>query len=99
VTEWGLILMTLLFIAAGAYFLTARGKAAMAGADESVALSAPARAINWKLFATVALAVEVIAAAVLVALRAGAVDVMGALASGLIVAFIIHLFIGNARRH
>jgi hypothetical protein len=98
-SEWGLILMTLLFIATGAYFLSARGKAALSGADESVSLPAPARAINWKLFAAVALAVEVIAAAVLVALRAGAVDVMGTLASGLIVAFIIHLFIGNARRH
>lgn len=98
-SEWGLILMTLLFTALGAYFLTARGKAAMAGADESLAISAPIRAINWKLFATVAIMVEVIAAAVLVAIRAGSVDTLGALASGLIVAFIIHLFIGNARRH
>jgi hypothetical protein len=93
-SEWGMILMTLLFTALGAYFLT--GKAALAGADESVSLP---RAINWKLLAGVAIAVEAITAAVLVALRAGAVDALGALASGLIAAFIIHLFIGNARRH
>lgn len=97
--EWGMILMTLIITALGIYFLTARGKAALSGADESIAMSAPVRAINWKLFATVALIVEVIAAAILVALRAGAVDTLGALTSGLIVAFIIHLFIGNARRH
>ncbi|MEW6207916.1 MAG: CHRD domain-containing protein [Acidobacteriota bacterium] len=94
-SEWGMILMTLLFTALGAYFLT--GRAALAGADESIAL--PVRAINWKLFAKVSLVVEAITAAVLVALRAGAIDTLGALASGLVAAFIIHLFIGNARRH
>jgi hypothetical protein len=92
-----MILMTLIITALGIYFLTARGKAALSGADESISL--PVRAINWKLFAAVALIVEVIAAGILVALRAGTVDALGALASGLIVAFIIHLFIGNARRH
>ncbi len=96
-SEWGMILMTLIITALGIYFLTARGKVELSGADESISLTV--RAINWKLFATVALIVEVIAVAILVALRAGALDTLGALASGLIVAFIIHLFIGNARRH
>ena len=41
---------------------------------------------------------RVIGAFALGALGAGAVDVMGALASGLVVAFTLHLFIGAARR-
>jgi hypothetical protein len=96
-SEWGAILMTLLLLAVGVYFLIARGRVALAGTDASIAT--PARAIDWKLFAMVTLAVETIAAVALVLVGAGATDVTGALSSGLIAAFIIHLLIVNARRH
>lgn len=99
-SEWGAILMTLLFIALGTFFIIARGgRAAMvAGAAEATQADQPVKAIDWGLLAKIALVIEVAVAAVLVALRADAVDVFGALVSGLIVAFILHLFVNNWRR-
>jgi CHRD domain/IPTL-CTERM motif len=100
-SEWGIILMTLLFIAACTFFLVGRGKAAssIGTAESSVMLAGPAKAIDWKLLAQVALIVEAVIAFGLLALASGAVDVLGALASGLVIAFVLHLFIGSARRH
>jgi hypothetical protein len=46
----------------------------------------------------VALYVEVIIALALVILRAGAVDIFGALASGLVLAYTLHLLISSARK-
>jgi len=50
------------------------------------------------LFAKVGLVVEALVATVLLAVRAGAVDIVGALVSGLLASFILHLLIGAARR-
>lgn len=99
-SEWGAILMTLLFIAAGTFFLIGRGRSAatLAGVETSATFAGPVKAIDWKSLAKVALYVEAATALVLVALSAGAVDVIGALTSGLLVAFILNLFIGGARR-
>ena len=99
-SEWGAILMTLLFIALGTFFIIARGPrtAMAAGAAEASQTEQPVKAINWGLLAKIALVIEIAVAAVLVALKADAVDVFGALVSGLIVAFILHLFVNNWRR-
>jgi len=98
-SEWGAILMTLLFLAVGTFFLVGRTRIAGAIAGgTSVAFGSSMKAINWKLLAKVALYVEVAIALALIALRAGMVDVMGALTSGLVAAFIIHLFIQSARQ-
>lgn len=96
-SQWGAIMMTLLIVGACVYFIVGRGKAVFAGGMASVATS-NAPAIDWQLFAKVALAVETLIAIVLLAFRAVAVDVGGALASGLLAAFILHLLIGAARR-
>lgn len=99
-SEWGAILMTLLFLAAGVYFLVGRGKAtALAGASHPAMLSGPAKAIDWSLLAKVTLLVEAAIALALIIMSAGIVDVLGALTSGLLIAFILHLFIGSARRN
>jgi hypothetical protein len=92
--------MTLLFIAAGTFFLIGRGKSAatLAGAETAATFTGPVKAIDWKLMARVALYVEAAIALGLLAFRAGAVDALGALISGLVIAFILHLFIGSVRR-
>jgi hypothetical protein len=99
-SEWGVILMTLLFIAACTFFLVGRGRAAssMATADSAVMFSGPVKAIDWKLLAQVALGVEAVIALGLLAFAAGTIDVLGALTSGLVAAFVLHLLIGSARR-
>jgi hypothetical protein len=95
-SEWGAILMTLMFIAVGTLFLVGRARTASAAN-----LEAPAglvAAVDWKLLARVTLYVESAIGLGLVALSAGVVDVVGALTSGLLVAFTLHLFILNSRR-
>ena len=94
-SEWGAILMTLLFIAAGTFFLI--GRKILATPDAPAAFAQSARAIDWRLLARVTLIVEAVIAVALLALSSGAVDVAGALTSGLVVSFILHLFIGRAR--
>lgn len=98
-SEWGAILMGLLIIAACMFFLAGRTRTAMALAG--AAASTPTQsmtAIDWKLLAKVTLVVEAVIALALIVLKAGSVDVAGALASGLVVAFVLHLLIGTARR-
>jgi len=104
-SEWGLILMLLVFLAVGTYFLV--GSAVMAGAGAgggSVAFGRSSKSIDRKLLARVALYVEVILMlAFPIALRAGLVefdvkDVIGTLTSGLLISFIIHLFIQSSRQ-
>lgn len=97
-SEWGAILMTLLFIALGTFFIIARTRTATALAGEASQTHAPAKAIDWKLWAKIAAVVEIAIAATLIALQANAVDIFGALTSGLLVAFILHLFVINWRR-
>jgi hypothetical protein len=96
-SQWGAILMTLLFIAACTFFLVGRGKSVFA-TDHNSMIVVPVKAVDWRLFAKVALNVEVLIALVLLALRAGTVDVFGALASGLPLAYIVHLLIASARK-
>jgi hypothetical protein len=98
-SEWGAILMTLLFVAVGVFFLV--GRTRMAGAvagGSSVVVGSSIKSVDRRLLAKVALYVEVVVALALIALRAGLVDVMGALTSGLVAAYIIHLFIQSARQ-
>jgi hypothetical protein len=96
-SQWGMILMTLLFLATGLFFLMGRNR--LATAEAGVTIGAPSPALDWRLFGKVALVIEAIIAVVLLAVSSGAVDAIGALASGLILAFIVHLLIGSARRH
>ena len=94
-SEWGAILMTLLFIAAGTFFLV--GRRALATPEAAAVFAPTAKAVDWRLLARVTLVVEAVIAVALLALSSGAVDVAGALTSGLVVSFILHLFIGRAR--
>ena len=70
--------MTLLFIALGTFFIIARTRTATALAGEVGQTQAPAKAIDWKLWAKIAAVVEVAIAAALVALQANAIDAIGA---------------------
>jgi large repetitive protein len=99
-SEWGAILMALLIIAACTFFLVGHSKAAMsfAGAVPSTAFTGAEKALDWKLMARTAMYVEAGIALALIALSANRVDILGALTSGLVVAFILHLLIGGARR-
>ena len=97
-SEWGAIIMTLLFLAVGTFFLVGRTRTAEAVVGGGSILSGSMKAIDWKLLLKVALYVEVVVGLTLIVLSAGLVDVLGALTSGLVAAFIIHLFIGGARR-
>lgn len=95
-SQWGMILMSLLMLAAGVYFLVA-GRP-VASADGRVIGAVSGGLLNWRRFAPIALVVELVVAVALLALAASPVDVMGALASGLIAAYIIHLLMGAARK-
>ena len=104
-SEWGLILMILVFLAVGTFFLVGSSVIAGAGAGgASIAFGRSTRSIDWRLLARVALYVEVILMlAFPIALRAGLVeldvkDVMGTLTSGLLISFVIHLFVQSARQ-
>jgi hypothetical protein len=99
-SEWGAILMGLLIVAVGVFFLVGRGRTSMAlvGAAPSARFEGPMKATDWRLMGKVTLYVEVAIALALIALSASAADVTGALTSGLVVAFILHLLIGGARR-
>jgi hypothetical protein len=99
-SEWGAILMGLLIVAMCVFLLVGRGRTSMAlaAAAPSATFEGPMKATDWRLLAKVTLYVEVSIALALIALSARAVDVAGALTSGLLVAFILHLVIGIVRR-
>lgn len=99
-SEWGAILMALLIIAVGSFVLAGYGKAAMslATAAPSTAFTEAKKTLDWKLLARTAIYVEAAIAMALIALSANSVDILGALTSGLVLAFILHLMIGGARR-
>ncbi len=99
-SEWGAILMGLLIIATCVFFLAGRSKSSMAlaAAAPSPVVQGPMKATDRRLLAKVTLYVEAATVLALIALSAGPVDVAGALTSGLVVAFILHLLIGGARR-
>jgi large repetitive protein len=100
-SEWGAILLALLIIAAGSFALAGYGKVAMAlaAAAPSASFTGAKKSLDWKLLVRTAICVEAAIALALIALSANAVDILGALTSGLVVAFILHLLIGGARRH
>jgi uncharacterized membrane protein YfcA len=92
--------MGLLIAAACTLFLVGHSKAAMsfASAVPSTSFTGAKKAVDWKLLARTTLYVEAGIALALIALQANPVDTLGALTSGLVVAFILHLLIGEARR-
>jgi hypothetical protein len=92
--------MGLFIIAACTFFLVGHSKAAMslAAAVPSTAFAGAEKVLDWKLLARTALYVEAGIALALIAFSAKPVDILGALTSGLVVAFIVHLLIGGARR-
>jgi hypothetical protein len=100
-SEWGAIIMGLLIVAAGLFFLTSRGRIASAFGelDGSGVVSADRRPFEWKAYAKTALTIEALATVVLLALRPHITptDVMGALTSGLIVAFVFRMFAESRR--
>ncbi|MBI3652969.1 MAG: CHRD domain-containing protein [Acidobacteria bacterium] len=96
-SEWGMILMSLIFVAACTFFMVGRRRAVWAG-DNAVMMSDSVTPMDWRLFGKVALAVELIIALTLVLLRAGAVDSFGALTAGLVLAYTLHLLIHRARK-
>ena len=100
-SQWGAILMGLLIISACVFFLVGRSESSMAlAADAPSPAQRPMKIVtDWRLLARVTLYVETALVLALIALRAGPVDVAGALASGLVIAFIVHLLIGVSRRH
>ena len=91
--------MGLLVIAICLSFLLGRSKTAMAlpGGSASATIQGPLK-VDLRVLAKVTLYVEAAIVLVLIALSARPVDIAGALTSGLVVAFIVHLFIGSARR-
>ena len=99
ISQWGAVLMFLLLAAAGATFLLRRIKIE-ASTNQAGTLSPYPAILDARLLGKTTLFVETLVSLVLAALRpvVTSSDVMGALASGVVLAFIIHLFIVNARR-
>ena len=99
-SEWGAIMMALLLIAVGSFVLAGYGKAAMSLAAAAAPASSHGarKSLDWKLLARTTICVEAAIALSLIALSANAVDILGALTSGLVFAFILHMLIDGARR-
>lgn len=98
-SEWGAILMGLLIISICMFFLLGRTRTSLAlpGGSASPTFQGPMK-VDWRLLAKVTLYVEAAIALVLIVVSARTVDIAGALTSGLVVAFILHLLIGTPRR-
>jgi hypothetical protein len=98
-SQWGAILMGLLIIAVCMFFLFGGSKAAVAlpGGAPSSTIQGPMK-VDWRLMAKVTLYVEAAIVVVLIVASARVVDIAGALTSGLVVAFILHLLMGTSRR-
>jgi hypothetical protein len=96
-SQWGAILMFLLILAAGMFFVAGR-RPVMAA--EAGFVAGNSRSIDWKLLTTVTMYVEAAVVLGLVALHSviATPDIFGAIASGLIVAFIVHLLIRQSRK-
>jgi hypothetical protein len=96
-SQWGAILMFLLILAAGMFFVAGR-RPVMAA--EAGFVTGNSRPIDWKLLTTVTMYVEAAVVLGLVALHSviATPDIFGAIASGLIVAFIVHLLIRQSRK-
>ena len=92
--------MGLLIVATGLFFLLGRGRLAAAFSDVEGTVPADRGTLDWKLYVKTALVTEALLALGLLALSAHVTvtDAMGALTSGLIVAFVIQMFVAS-RRH
>jgi hypothetical protein len=92
--------MALLIVAISTSFLLGHSKAALslAAHGSSTALPGTGRILDYKLLARTTICVEGVITLALLALSANNVDIVGALTSGLVVAFILHLWILGARR-
>jgi hypothetical protein len=99
-SEWGAIIMGLLIVATGLFFVAGRTRAA-AGVGSIEGITPSDRVmIEWRRYFKTALVVEGVTGMTLVALAAYVTptDVMGALTSGLIVAFVIQMFLPNRQQ-
>jgi len=96
-SQWGAILMFLLILAAGMFFVA--GRKTVIAADGGF-VAGNSRPVDWKLLTTVTMYVEAAVVLGLVALHSviATPDIFGAIASGLIVAFIVHLLIRQSRK-
>ncbi|HMG34271.1 MAG TPA: CHRD domain-containing protein [Blastocatellia bacterium] len=95
-SQWGAIIMTLLFLAAGTFFLMGRFRTAQnAGTADAPMTAVP---FSFAQLARTALYVEVAVALALVALKAGPVDAIGALISGAIAAFVLAMLFSARKR-
>jgi hypothetical protein len=92
--------MALLIVAIGSFVLAGYGKRAVSPAAEapSAEFAGTGKALDWKVLAQTAICVEAVIALGLIVFSADAVDILGALTSGLVLAFILHLQIGGMRR-
>jgi len=95
-SQWGVIIMTLLFIAVAVFFLVGRMSPATGISGAHAPLTTTQ--IKWSRLAKTALYLEVAVALASVALRASPIDAIGALLSGAIAAFILEMFVGARRR-
>src|SRR5262249_38161674 len=95
-SQWGALIMTLLFLAAGTFFLMGRFRTAQnAGTADAPMTPVP---FSFAQLARTALYVEVAVALALVALKAGPVDAIGALISGAIAAFVLAMLFSARKR-
>ena len=92
--------MALIIVAVGSFVLAGYGKAAisLAATADAAPYAGARKALDWKLLAQTVICVEAAIALALIAFSADAVDIMGALTSGLVFAFILHMLIGGTRR-
>jgi hypothetical protein len=99
-SEWGAIIMGLLIVATGLFFIMGRSRAAASVGSIEGIIHADGETIHWRRYLKTALVVESLAGIILVALSAYVTptDVMGALTSGLIVAFVIQMFAANRQQ-
>jgi len=99
-SEWGAIIMGLLLVATGLFFVMGRGRLAATFESFDGVVPDDRREFDWKLYIKAALAVDSLLGLVLLALspRVSLTDAIGTLASGLIVAFVVQLFVPRRRR-
>jgi hypothetical protein len=99
-SEWGAIIMGLLIVATGLFFVVGRSRAAASVGSVEGVVPASRGTIEWRGYFKTALVVEALTGITLGALSAyiTPTDVMGALTSGLIVAFVIQMFVSNRQQ-
>ena len=99
-SEWGAIIMGLLIVATGLFFVVGKGRAAASVGTIASVIPAGRGTIEWRRYFKTAVIVEGLTGITLAALSAyiTPTDVMGALTSGLIVAFVVQMFVSNRQQ-